>query len=205
MIPILYNAHKTKDIPQHYGVQLFVNSKQGIATLRNGESLRGWLSQHKDHPLYALSIVSSEAVDDVCLSLRILDIKKSVFVYDLNYISLKYFRCHAVPIAERVSEEERFQEYSHLIWMDRWNWHDTVHYSKTGMVDEREMFIYTPPKNCVGDDTMIYAVSPDLHLFDTNPSWREYQWRSMFDFGVDGICTQYPNELEDVYTKWSLQ
>jgi glycerophosphoryl diester phosphodiesterase len=42
----------------------------------------------------------------------------------------------------------------------------------------------------------VYAVSPDLHGFSMNDTRK--RWLQFRDWGVDGICTDYPAELERV-------
>jgi glycerophosphoryl diester phosphodiesterase len=42
----------------------------------------------------------------------------------------------------------------------------------------------------------VYAVSPDLHGFPLDVTWR--RWEELAAWGVDGICTDYPGALEEV-------
>ena len=44
----------------------------------------------------------------------------------------------------------------------------------------------------------IYAISPELHKIEGHPRSRsgyEKTWTSLIDWGIDGICTDYPAEL----------
>ena len=76
-----------------------------------------------------------------------------------------------------------------IIWLDDWggNLYEKKNYSKL-----------------IKSGKKIFAISPELHINENHPDVLNYKavWKKLIILNVDGICTDYPLELKEVYEKF---
>ena len=129
---------------------------------------------------------------------------KRVFVFDTTISCGKALKrlCPTLRISLSIGEEKRFPDQRYptiytyddvgkerfwdIVWADEW-------------VDG----LYTQSfiDACHADNRRVYAISAELHkLTDPKHSLSEkgylQQWKNLIAMGVDGICTDYPEELQ---------
>jgi len=77
-------------------------------------------------------------------------------------------------------------KYFDIVWWDEW---------KKGLYNRSNF------QDIKKKDKTVFAISPELHK--AHPRSDDYisVWKELIDFGVDGICTNYPLELRKLYNK----
>jgi glycerophosphoryl diester phosphodiesterase len=145
----------------------------------------------------ALNVKETGYEDDLLAYLEDQDVLSQTFLFDMELIerhpgaTARLFRhLHAtVPIAARVSDRGESVdqalaiEVAAVIWLDEFDsqWcteADVQRLKRAGRT--------------------VYAVSPDLHKYSLEIS--RQRWTQFYDWGVDGICTDFPAELERMCT-----
>ena len=125
-------------------------------------------------------------------------VRNNSFVFNMSYPSMKQYQAKGIPFAERLSEEETYWGRSPIVWMDRWDWSDAIPCGRYIAFDHGRQAITIPPTDRNGVKCKVYAVSPELHNSDANPSWVEYFWRECVEWNVDGICTDWAERCDKV-------
>ena len=209
MIIIAHRAQDyKKEIPQRFGVEIDVYNHGGVPlmghspTENSDESLSWWIYEdiHEsgERPVYALNIKADgmeEALEKQLKGRPITWIKS--FCFDGSHPTMRRLKNLHVQVAERISEEEPYRGHSHIIWLDRWDWVDGE-----GPVPGRGQTATGKICNVplISQDnipTEIYAVSPELHIPNCQPSFRNYWWRRFQEMGCAGICTDHWLECEE--------
>lgn len=128
------------------------------------------------------------------------DIYKKAFVFDLTFQSTKKLKKidNKIPIAISVGESNygptvyRWEDvisgldHFNYIWLDEWKIQGSV--LNKVLIDEMK-----------GLGKKIYAISPELHKEHGHPKsvlGYENVWKNLNKWGVDGICTAYPDKLK---------
>ncbi len=97
------------------------------------------------------------------------------------------YKLDKYPTIYNLDVIQRAKNYD-IIWADEW----------IGGLYNKEFVSQYKSK-----EKQVFLVSPELHS-DTNPSHpkrNEYvsYWKSMCSLNIDGICTDYPNQLRKIY------
>ncbi len=116
----------------------------------------------------------------------------NLFVFDMEllgpYVILDY---RELARAGRVSDRRGEDWSKHIgdcVWLD-------------------EFDPWVTKRDLEGHNTAIYWVSPELHRPLTAPHHfkrLEDRWQEMTEWGVTGICTDYPATLEARLTEWKV-
>ncbi|MBS3133084.1 glycerophosphodiester phosphodiesterase [Candidatus Woesearchaeota archaeon] len=160
-----------------------------------------------------LPALVSEVIKQFSLANPGFDLFNRVFVFDATFeLAEKIKQLHpSLKIALSVGEDMLFKQrryrakyptvyamedvagFPHydVVWADEW---------RAGLFSKE--FI----EKCRGLGKKVYAVSPELHA-RTNPSHtlaqdsegRKRLWADLIKWGVDGVCTDYPEECRQVY------
>ncbi len=215
MIVIAHRAQDyKKDIPRRFGVEIDVRDAYGGAPYLSHDPvnitpdyetqsapLYYWLQQEGDvvRPAYAVNIkadgIEQKLVDAFA---GYPNIWGQTFFFDGSFPTMRRLKHLNVPVAERISEEEPYRGWSHIIWLDRWDWADGEGpvlgrgQTATGKICKVPLIQYETNKK-----TEIYAVSPELHIPNCQPSFRRYWWRRFQEMGCAGICTDHWLECEE--------
>ena len=227
MIPVLHRAQE-KQAPIGIGVEIDVWMTTGLIAVVSHDSptdasklLVNWLRDDVRvagfRPLYAVNCKS----DGLEESLRNAFDKFGVprdrwFVFDCSYPSQRVFERAGLPFAERVSEEEPWRGHSHRIWLDRWTWRDNgAAFTGPGLGIRRypvpaDAGVYLPysmpakrPGIFDGRKIEVHAVSMELHVTDTAEHERRNWWRWLFDeVKPMSVCTDYPEDLMQIWDEW---
>lgn len=204
-------SHRAQDyapgvVPVRFGIEIDVRDHIGIPCLahdpiRTGSapSLGDWLKldmEVGERPAYAVNVKSDgmerQLVDLFKFYPSIWD---RLFFFDGSYPAMRRLKDLNAPVAERISEEEHYHGHSHIIWLDRWGWHGECEYSP-GPVSGK---VYVPMMDKEGRKTEVYAVSPELHIPNCQPSFRRYWWRRFQEMDCAGICTDHWLDAEEFF------
>ena len=206
-------AHRAQEIEEpidgRFGVELDIrDSDEDIvlchnAFVKNCDYLFDWIGtdikRYGCRPIYALN-VKADGLEDVVDALLVgyPFIRRNMFVFDMSYPSMKQYQAKSIPFAERLSEEETYWGRSPIVWMDRWDWSDAIPCGRYVAFDHGRPAITIPPTDRKGAKCRVYAVSPELHNPDANPSWVEHFWQKCVEWEIDGICTDWTERCDRV-------
>ncbi len=206
MIILAHRAqdHKAGSIPPRFGIEIDVRDHIGIPCVSHdpiytgsAPTLGDWLKldlQYGARPAYAVN-VKADGIERQLVEIfkGYMAIREHAFFFDGSFPTMRRLRVLDAPTAERVSDEETWNGQSHIIWLDRWDWHGDFEYSPGPMPGR----IYLPMHDRQGQKTTAYAVSPELHIANCQPSFRRYWWRRFREMGCAGICTDHWLEAEE--------
>lgn len=136
------------------------------------------------------------------------DLYEKAFIFDLTFLNAKNFKKIAprIPIALSVGENNysptiyRWEEIISAIdnfdyiWLDEWKVQGGV--LNKALIDE----IHKSGKK-------ICAVSPELHKEHGHPQSEigyKNTWKNLNKWGIDGICTAYPDKLKTILISEAL-
>lgn len=110
-----------------------------------------------------------------------------IFVFDMDLLGLGPTIYNGLPrairISDRIDEKDPYKFHAGVIWLDEFKpW-----------VNELDVHDLSSEKK-------VYWVSPELHNPVKTPqefTKMETRWKEMIAWGVDGICTDYPQMLLD--------
>ena len=211
---MLILGHRAQDkiIPGRFGVELDVRSNwNGWLTLCHDPVTTGtsallmddWIRMDADangrlRPLYALNVKEDDIEQQILDCLYRHGIVDRSFVFDMSYPSFRKFRDLGVQVAERISEEEFFQERSEILWVDRWNWDQPIRYGRHlpppgYKIDGDYIWI---PHFSQNKNVIAYVISPELHIEIASHAVKLY-WTDFHKMHLDGICTDRWDECEE--------
>ena len=144
---------------------------------------------HFDGAPVAVNIKEANHINN---TLDLLKKYPKTFVFDMELIGIDPYIYSEISFALRVSDradEKGCKDYcKEIIWLDEFKeW-----------VTESDLDILT-------NRNVVYWVSPELHKPITTTqefSAMEARWEQMYDWGVDGICTDYPRVLASRMEEW---
>ena len=120
------------------------------------------------------------------------------FAFDMELIGadpeLYPMAQRAVRISDRTGENDPNKFSSGVIWLDEF---------KPWVVEETLDALYM--RDDLPNFKVVYWVSPELHRPVTTTqefTAMEARWEQMYDWGVDGICTDYPKVLASRMEEW---
>ena len=212
MIVVAHRAQDVKEpIPQRFGVEIDVrDSSSGLCLSHDppkgdfmGPFLDEWLhrGEREDRPLYAVNVKADGIESSLVEWFKPYpSLWSKTCFFDGSYPTMRRLKMLNVPVAERISEEEPYLGFSDIVWLDRWDWVDG-----DGAIPEgrptaagNDKCVRVPlMNNKTGNRTTIYAVSPELHIPNCQPSFRRYWWRRFQEMGCAGICTDHWLEAEE--------
>lgn len=131
-------------------------------------------------------------------------IDNSCFVFDLTFEGIKKIKSFNEKILVGLSVGEKnysktvytFEEAKHsdnadVIWLDEWH---------SGLYTDKML------KDIKGLGKPVYAISPELHKIHAHPMGKDISkvmavWKILINSKVEGICTDYPDELLELIRK----
>ena len=206
-------AHRAQEcespIDGRFGVELDVRDDSGDIVVCHDpfyayeKTLTNWIlddvRRYGCRPVYALNIKADGLEDEIEeMFSSVSFIRESAFVFNMSYPSMKQYQAKGIPFAERLSEEETYWGRSPIVWMDRWDWSDAIPCGRYVAFDHGRPAITIPPTDRKGAKCRVYAVSPELHNPDANPSWVEHFWQKCVEWEIDGICTDWTERCNEV-------
>jgi len=119
-------------------------------------------------------------------AVKLLQYHHRTFVFDFELCGADPKAYEKLTRAARVSDrrdEQTPQFEAPIIWLDEFN-------------------VWATKKDVVRlASKKVYWVSPELHMSDMPITPIKRRWRDAIGWGVDGICTDYPEELEKLLQK----
>ncbi len=119
-------------------------------------------------------------------AVRLLRYHHNLFVFDFELCNADPLAYEDLPRAARVSDrrDERQPQFdAPIIWLDEFNW----------WVIKKDVVQFRNKK--------VYWVSPELHMPNMSIALIKERWHEAVYWEVDGICTDYPEELENFLCK----
>ncbi len=117
-------------------------------------------------------------------TVKLLQQHPNAFVFDMELCGVDPEAYASLPRAVRMSDradERDINKFSAKgVWLDEF--HEWVEESDVDAIKKT--------------GRLVYWVSPELHDADISARSLMARWRQLIDWGVDGICTDYPQILE---------
>lgn len=123
-------------------------------------------------------------------AVRLLKYYKKLFVFDFELCGAKPEAYKSLMRAARVSDrrDEQVPQFdAPIIWLDEFNW----------WVIKKDVVRLSGKK--------VYWVSPELHMPNMSIALIKERWHEASYWAVDGICTDYPDQLETFLNLKTIQ
>lgn len=143
---------------------------------------------------HALNVKDPDVVDDVLAELERAGTADRFFLFDFELLGcdapalMRAVQRRGFAVAHRLSERERHLERYldddavTMVWLDEF---------ETPWVERRHV------AELAARSKQTFYVSPELHR-PLPPEAVEQRWRELAEWGVTGICTDYPVRLRDL-------
>lgn len=160
------------------------------------EEVLNLINKYKGEDLIALHIkepYNQNFLKSILTLIQNKALEKKIFIFDIDINLLPFLKRQypKVRIGVSVAEKKYFPFFYFLeeiidnkfidaVWADEW---------------EGELYNNRFFKSISEKGKKSYAVSPELHNNRLSISQCKNKWKKLFTWGVDGICTDYPQEL----------
>ena len=182
-------------VERNWGVELDLRWDQGKAYFNH----EPWGCERKTNAKATFAALKNQIIavnikeaNHVAETIKLVRSNPRAFVFDMELVGIDpelYTMANcAIRISDRKGESDPDRFPAGIIWLDEFKpW-----------VKEIDVFDLMGFKE-------IYWVSPELHRPITTTqefSAMEARWEQMYDWGVDGICTDYPKILASRMEEW---